>query len=57
MVVNNAYNKMSKEEIVKIIEKGLESCEYNYSVEDIWYKIIGIYLRETSNSKCNEEVA
>lgn len=46
---------MNKEEIIKIIEKGLESCEYNYSPEDIWYKIIGIYLRETSNSKYNEE--
>ena len=42
---------MSKKEILKIIEKGLESCGYNYSVEDIWYKIIGVYLRETSNSK------
>ena len=48
---------MSKEEILKIIEKGLESCGYNYSVEDIWYKIIGIYLRETSNSKYEEELA
>ena len=47
---------MNKEDIIKIIEKGLEICEYNYSVEDIWYKIIGIYLRETSNSKY-EEVA
>lgn len=42
---------MTKEEILKIIEKGLESSEY--SAEDIWYKIIGIYLRETSNSKYN----
>ena len=46
---------MSKKEILKIIKKGLESCEYNYSVEDIWYKIIGIYLRETSNSRYEEE--
>lgn len=46
---------MNKEDIIKIIEKGLESCEY--TPEDIWYKIIGIYLRETSNSKYNEEVA
>ena len=42
---------MSKKEILKIIEKGLESCGYNYSVEDIWYKIVNIYLKETSNSK------
>ena len=48
---------MSKEEILKIIEKGLESYEYNYSVEDIWYKIIGIYLKETSNSKYEEDIA
>ena len=48
---------MSKEEILKIIEKGLESCEYNYSVEDIWYKIINIYLKETSNSKYEENIA
>lgn len=45
---------MTKEEILKIIEKGLKSCEYNYSVEDIWYKIINIYLKETSNSKFKE---
>ena len=48
---------MNKEEILKIIEKGLESCGYNYSVEDIWYKIIGIYLKETSNSKYEEDIA
>ena len=47
---------MTKKEIIKIIEKGLESCEYNYTPEDIWYKIIGIYLRETSNSKYEEEL-
>ena len=47
---------MTKEEIIKIIEHGLKVCEYNYSVEDIWYKIIGIYLRETSNSKYEEEL-
>lgn len=46
---------MTKEEVLKIIEKGLESCEYNYSVEDIWYKIINIYLKEISNSKFKEE--
>ena len=45
---------MDKKEVLKIIEKGLEACEYNYSVEDIWYIIIGIYLRETSNSKYEE---
>lgn len=48
---------MSKEEILKIIEKGLESCGCNYSVEDIWYKIINIYLKETSNSKYEENIA
>lgn len=49
---------MNKQEILEIIKKGLESCEYNYNAEDIWYKIIGIYLREeTSNSKYNEEIA
>ena len=47
---------MNKQEICKIIEKGLESCEYNYTVEDIWYKIIGIYLRETSNSKYEKDI-
>ena len=47
---------MNKREIGKIIEKGLESFEYNYTVEDIWYKIIGIYLRETSNSKYEEDI-
>ena len=50
LVYSSCY-KMTKQELFKIIEKGLESCEYNYSVEDIWYKIIGVYLRETSNSK------
>ena len=51
----NIVIKMTKEEILKIIEYGLEVCEYNYTVEDIWYKIIGIYLRETSNSRYEEE--
>lgn len=41
---------MTKEEALEIISKGLgENSEY--TAEDIWYKIIGIYLRETSNSK------
>lgn len=47
---------MNKKEIIKIIEDGLKQCEYNYSPEDIWYKIIGIYLRETSNSKYEKEL-
>ena len=46
---------MNKRDMIKIIEKGLESCEYNYSPEDIWYKIVNIYLKETSNSKYIEE--
>jgi len=47
---------VNKEDIIKIIEHGLEICEYNYTPEDIWYKIICIYLREISNSKYEEDV-
>lgn len=46
---------MSKSELIKLIEEGLKTCEYNYTPEDIWYQIIGVYLRETSNSKYVEE--
>lgn len=41
---------MTKEEVLEIIRKGLGE-DSEYTTEDIWYKIIGIYLRETSNSK------
>ena len=45
---------MTKEEVFEIINKGLgENSEY--TVEDIWYKIIGVYLRETSNSKYDDK--